>query len=122
MRGIKAWKALPDASSLCGACRDVCPVRLDIPRMLLELRKQAVEEADVPWTLRAGLWGFGMVASRPRLYRLCARLGGIAARLLAPGGWIGRLPGLAGGWTRSRDMKTPAPKSFQRLFRERHDR
>jgi L-lactate dehydrogenase complex protein LldF len=122
LRGVKGWKALPDASSLCGACRDVCPVRLDIPRMLLELRKQAVEEADIPWTLRAGLWGFGMVASRPWLYRLGARLGGIGARMLAPGGWIKKLPGLAGGWTRSRDMKTPAPKNFQQLFRERHVR
>jgi L-lactate dehydrogenase complex protein LldF len=122
LRGVKGWKALPDASSLCGACRDVCPVRLDIPRMLLELRKQAVEEADVPWSLRAGLWGFGVAASRPWLYRLAARLGGIAARMVAPGGWIGKLPGLAGGWTRSRDLKTPAPKNFQRMFRERHDR
>ena len=112
LRGIRGWKALPDASSLCGACRDVCPVRLDIPRMLLELRKQAVEEAGVPWTLRAGLWGFGMAASRPWLYRLCARLGGIGARLLAPGGWIKKLPGLAGGWTRSRDMKTPGAEKL----------
>ncbi len=119
LRGVKDWKALPDASSLCGACKEVCPVRLDIPRMLLELRKQAVEEAKVPWTLRAGLWGFGLAASRPWLFKPGARLGGIAARLMAPGGWIKKLPGLAGGWTRSRDMKAPAPKTFQQLFRER---
>jgi L-lactate dehydrogenase complex protein LldF len=119
LRGIKGWKALPDASSLCGACKEVCPVRLDIPRMLLELRKHAVEEADIPWSLRIGLWGFGMVASRPWLYKAGARLGGIAARMLAPDGWIKKLPGLAGGWTRSRDMKAPAPKSFQQLFQER---
>ncbi|HKP95821.1 MAG TPA: LutB/LldF family L-lactate oxidation iron-sulfur protein [Fibrobacteria bacterium] len=119
LRGIKGWKALPDASSLCGACKEVCPVRLDIPRMLLELRKHAVEEAGIPWSLRIGLWGFGMVASRPWLYKPGARLGGIAARLLAPDGWIKKLPGLAGGWTRSRDMKAPAAKTFQQLFRER---
>lgn len=116
LRGIKGWKALPDASSLCGACREVCPVRLDIPRMLLELRKHAVEEADIPWSLRIGLWGFGVVASRPLLYKAGARLGGILARLMAPDGWIKKLPGLAGGWTRSRDMKAPAPKSFQTLW------
>ena len=119
LRGIKDWKALPDASSLCGACKEVCPVRLDIPRMLLELRKHAVEEASVPWTLRLGLWGFGVAASRPWLYRIGARLGGMAARLLAPDGWIKKLPGLAGGWTRSRDMKAPAAQSFQRQFRAR---
>ena len=119
IRGIKEWKALPDASSLCGACREVCPVRLDIPRMLLELRKHAVEEADIPFSLRAGLWGFGVVASRPWLYKTGARLGGIFMRLITPDGWIKKLPGLAGGWTRSRDMKAPAAKTFQDLFKER---
>jgi L-lactate dehydrogenase complex protein LldF len=119
LRGIKAWKELPDASSLCGACREVCPVRLDIPRMLLELRKQAVAEADVPLVLRAGLWGFGFAASKPRLYRAGAGLFRRLFRFLAREGWIRKLPGLAGGWTRSRDLKAPAPKSFQDLWRER---
>jgi L-lactate dehydrogenase complex protein LldF len=119
LRGIRDWKALPDASSLCGACREVCPVRLDIPRMLLELRKQAVEEADIPWALRLGLWGFGVAASRPWAYRLGAGLFRRLAPLLARDGWIRRLPGLAGGWTRSRDLKAPAPRSFQDLWRAR---
>jgi L-lactate dehydrogenase complex protein LldF len=86
--------------------------------MLLHLRKTAVEETSIPWTLRVGLWGFGNVASRPRLYQIGARLGGIAARRIASGGWIQKLPGLAGGWTSMRDMKAPAPKSFQKLWRE----
>lgn len=119
LRGIKGWKELPDASSLCGACRDVCPVRLDIPRMLLELRKQAVAETSMPWSLRLGLWGFGAAASRPWVYRLGAGLLRRASRLIAREGWIRKLPGLAGGWTRSRDLKAPAPRSFQELWRER---
>lgn len=122
LRGVKGWKELPDASSLCGACKDVCPVRLDIPRMLLQLRKAAVEQGTAPWVLRLGLWGFGFVASRPALFKPLARLGGIAGRLAAKDGWIRKLPGLAGGWTRSRDMKAPAPKSFQRLWAERQAR
>jgi L-lactate dehydrogenase complex protein LldF len=119
LRGVKAWKELPDASSLCGACREVCPVRLDIPRMLLQLRKAAVAEAKVPWTLRWGLRAFGMIASRPFLYRGGAKMGRLAAQWIFPGGWIRKLPGLAGGWTRMRDMKAPAPRSFQELWRER---
>lgn len=122
LRGVKGWKELPDASSLCGACRDVCPVRLDIPRMLLQLRKAAVELGTAPWALRLGLWGFGVVASRPGLFRLASRLGGLASRVVARGGWIRKLPGLAGGWTRSRDMKAPAPRSFQELWLERQAR
>lgn len=122
LRGVGKWKELPDASSLCGACKEVCPVRLDIPRMLLQLRKAAVEQGTAPWVLRMGLWGFGVVASRPALFKLAARLGGIAGRLAARDGWIRSLPGIAGGWTRSRDMKAPAPKSFQQLWRERQAR
>ena len=119
LRGVAPWKELPDASSLCGACREVCPVRLDIPRMLLKLRASAVEEAKIPWTLRFGLWAFGNVAARPALYRAGARLGGAALRLLGRSGWVRRLPGLAGGWTRSRDLKAPAPQSFQQLWQKR---
>jgi L-lactate dehydrogenase complex protein LldF len=62
------------------------------------------------------------MASRPALYRLLVRLGGRLGRLMARDGWIRKLPGLAGGWTRSRDMKAPAPKSFQELWKERQAR
>lgn len=122
LRGVAAWKELPDASSLCGACKEVCPVRLDIPRMLLQLRKAAVDLGTAPWALSLGLWGFGVVASRPGLFRLAARLGGFAARLVARDGWIDRLPGLLGGWTRSRDLRVPASKTFQQLWQERQSR
>lgn len=125
LRGVEGWKDLPEASSLCGACKEVCPVRLDIPRMLLRLRKSAAETADkgaASRTLRFGLRAFGVVASRPLLYKAAGRLGALAARILAPGGWFRRLPGLAGGWTRSRDLKAPAARSFQQLWRERQTR
>lgn len=122
LRGVEGWKELPDASSLCGACKEVCPVRLDIPRMLLQLRKAAVDKGTSPWALRLGLWGFGVIASRPPLFKAAARLGALAGRIVAPSGWFRRLPGLAGGWTRSRDMKAPAAKTFQQLWKERQAR
>ena len=119
LRGVAEWKELPDASSLCGACREVCPVRLDIPRMLLGLRQSAVEAGTAPWTLRLGLRAYGLIASRPALYRPASRLAALAARLVAREGWIRSLPGLPGGWTRSRDMRAPAPRTFQDLWRGR---
>ncbi len=119
LRGVGPWKALPDASSLCGACREVCPVRLDIPRMLLQLRKTAVEEEEVPALLRAGVWVFGFVASHPRWHRAVTRWGAALAKPIWRTGWIHRLPGLAGGWTRFRDLKAPAPQSFQQLWQKR---
>ncbi len=119
LRGLENWKELPDASSLCGACREVCPVRLDIPRMLLKLRQTGVEEGRSPFTLKFIMKGFGMVVSRPWLYRLSARWGGRLARVVAKAGWIHKLPGLGGGWTRSREMRAPVAKSFQDLWKER---
>ncbi len=122
LRGVSAWKELPSASSLCGACRDVCPVRLDIPRMLLVLRKEANQESPAPLQLRLGMKVFRFVAPRPRLYRLATRFGGLALRLLARDGWVKRAPGMAAGWTRMRDLRAPQAKSFQDLWRERKGR
>jgi L-lactate dehydrogenase complex protein LldF len=121
LRGLSAWSDLPGASSLCGACRDVCPVRLDIPRMLLTLRKDATEAGvAVPASLRLGMRLFAWVAPRPALYRFGARWGRRALRLLAREGWIRKAPGLAGGWTQVRDLKAPARRTFQELWRDRH--
>jgi L-lactate dehydrogenase complex protein LldF len=50
--GLEDYEALPHASSLCGACKDVCPVRIDLPRMLLELRTDEVTEGVAPWRER----------------------------------------------------------------------
>jgi L-lactate dehydrogenase complex protein LldF len=119
LRGVEKWKELPSASSLCGACRDVCPVRLDIPRMLLVLRNEANEETPAPFQLRMGMKVFRLIGARPGLYNLAASIGRRALRLLARDGWVKKAPGLAGGWTRVRDLKAPAPKTFQQMFKER---
>jgi L-lactate dehydrogenase complex protein LldF len=119
LRGLSGWSDLPSASSLCGACRDVCPIRLDIPRMLLSLRHRTVEEEPTPATLRVGMAIFGWIASRPRLYRAATRVARIVLRRAAPDGWLRRAPGLAAGWTAVRDLRTPAPVSFQEEWRAR---
>jgi L-lactate dehydrogenase complex protein LldF len=97
----------------------VCPIRLDIPRMLLSLRDQTVREEPTPATLRAGMRIFGWIAPRPRLYRAATRVARIVLRRAAPGGWLRRAPGLAAGWTALRDLRTPAPVSFQQQWRAR---
>ncbi len=120
LRGLHPWRELAHASSLCGACREVCPVRLDIPRMLLSLRSQA--EGAQPRTLKMAMQLFAWTATRPRVYGVATR----AVRWLLAGrgrgGWIDRLPGLASGWTSSRDLRTPARRSFQDQWRERQGR
>jgi L-lactate dehydrogenase complex protein LldF len=122
LQGLAGWADLPKASTLCGACRDVCPVRLEIPRMLLHLRAEAVRTPGaraVPFALRAGLRAFGLVAGRPRVYRLATALVRRFLRARAREGWITRLPSLAAGWTRVRDLKAPAPVTFQQQWKAR---
>jgi L-lactate dehydrogenase complex protein LldF len=119
LKGLRQWSALPEASTLCGACRDVCPLRLDIPRMLLGLRARATREAPPPLSLRAGMKAFAWAASRPPAYRALTRIGRWLLRARAERGWIARLPGLAGGWTRFRDLRAPAPRTFQQAWRDR---
>ena len=124
LRGMAAFGELPHASSLCGACREVCPVRLDIPKMLLALRGVGVKTRTVPspLSLKAGLKLFAWVASRPPIYRFAARAVRFALAARARRGWISTLPGLAAGWTRSRDFKAPPSKSFQELWQARQRR
>jgi L-lactate dehydrogenase complex protein LldF len=119
LRGLGDWSDLPQASTLCGACRDVCPVRLDIPRMLLGLRARPASTRRAPLALRLGMRVFGQVARRPWAYRLLARIAGALLRGLAPDGWVRRLPSLGGGWTRARDLRAPARSTFQEQWRAR---
>ena len=119
LRGLDAWRALPDASSLCGACREVCPVRIDIPRMLLTLRGAATKAHPHPRSLAAAMRLYAWTATRPRLYRNVVRVGGWWLRRLSRDGWIRKAPGLAGGWTRSRDLRAPAVRNFQQRWQER---
>ena len=118
LRGLPAWQDLPFASTLCGACRDACPLRLDIPRMLLALRSRATREA-APLGMRAAMKGFALAAARPRFYRIAASLARRLARLRAREGWIRSAPGMARGWTGVRDLRAPARATFQDLWRAR---
>ncbi len=112
LQGLDPWSELPHASSLCGACREVCPVRIDIPRMLLKLRDQGRQAGHMPLTLRAGLRVYQFIGARPPLFRLATRLAGWATRLISSRGWIKRLPGPLSGWTDHRDFPAFARRPF----------
>jgi L-lactate dehydrogenase complex protein LldF len=119
LRGLADWHDLPHASSLCGACREICPVRIDIPRMLLSLRDQATERGYSPTWITSGLWMFRQVAMRPRLFRRAQALASFATRRLARNGWIHRMPGHFSRWTRTRDFPAFAPESFMSQWERR---
>jgi len=116
--GIDDSKHLPNASTLCGRCESVCPMRIPLPRMLRAWREKAVEAAGPGTTQARGLRLWAWFAARPATYRLVFGLGTFALSLL--GGLKGRfrrLP-LLGGWTKTRDLPAPQAQSFQMQWRQ----
>src|SRR5437667_8834508 len=108
--GLGRSSELPYASSLCGACRDVCPVKIDIPALLLHLRAEVVAtRAGKPRLLeRLAFSAYAAVMARPRLFESVVRL----ARMLRV-----MLP--LGAWTKWRDLRPLAPRSFREEWRTR---
>lgn len=111
--GLHEAMPLPFASSLCGACFDACPVRIPIPELLLEWRREAQEQGLTPWGERAALAGLAGVATRPGLYRLAGKIG---SRLGAAG--VARALPMLGAWARDRALPEPSARTFRELWRE----
>jgi L-lactate dehydrogenase complex protein LldF len=122
LRGLGPFGELPHASSLCGACREICPVRIDIPRMLLALRAQGVKAHGAPAWIRAGMRFYARAAVRPAAFRAAAGAARLLTRMRAQAGWLRSLPGPLGGWTAHRDFPAFAPQTFQQLWRRRTGR
>jgi L-lactate dehydrogenase complex protein LldF len=113
LNGPRSVKELSHASSLCGACADACPVRIDIPRMLIELRKEVDDAKIAPWRERVVFKAFAWLLRRPALYRLSGPLGRLLQRPFVRAGRIRALPLFFGHWTRTRDLPPVAPQTFQ---------
>jgi L-lactate dehydrogenase complex protein LldF len=120
--GLEPAHELPFASTLCGACGEVCPVRIDLPRLLLELRARAVRAGFAGPTDRvfARLWRFAM--GSPARLQLVGRVGRALQRLVVRGGRIDRLPGPLGGWTAYRTAPPLAAVPFRGRWRARRRR
>ncbi len=118
LNGPASVKDLAHASSLCGACADACPVRIDIPRMLIELRKEVDERRIAPWSERLVFKAFARILRSPALYRLGARIGRTAQRPFVRAGRIRALPSFFGRWTKTRDLPPVAARTFQERWRE----
>jgi len=120
--GVKEAGNLPNASTFCGRCEQVCPMRIPLPKMMRHHREREFERGLSPASVRWGLAGWAFLASRPRLYGMAM---GLAARFLSlVGGRPGRIRSLplAGGWTRHRDLPAPAGKTFQQAWSGRGGR
>ena len=118
LNGPASVRDLSHASSLCGACADACPVRIDIPRMLIELRREVDARGIAPRSERVVFKMLGRVLRSPRLYRLAARIGRTAQRPFVRDGRIRALPSFFGEWTKTRDLPSIAARTFQERWRD----
>src|SRR5689334_18772866 len=131
LRGVgvdEQTDSLPYASTLCGACFEVCPVRIDIPEVLVHLRGKVVDAHRTgrphgpDLAMRAAAWVLGD-ARRTAVAELAAGLSGrvvsAVGRRTLPGGRtaIGRLPWPASLWTDARDLPSPPRESFRAWWR-----
>lgn len=119
--GVEHAASLPYASSLCGACYEVCPVKINIPEVLLHLRGEIVRQKQDEGGIRATLdpenlafKTLAKVFSNRGAYEQAQKLGKVGQWPLQHDGYINWLPGMLGGWTATRDM----PALPQQTFRE----
>ncbi|WP_263418262.1 LutB/LldF family L-lactate oxidation iron-sulfur protein [Terriglobus albidus] len=117
-------ESLPYASSLCGACYEVCPVKINIPEVLIHLRHKVVEKQ----TKGLGKLNPEAVAMRVMAnifrsearFRAAQKFGRTAEKpLVNRDGWIGWLPGMLGGWTQARDLQAMPDETFREWWEKR---
>ncbi|UCD23205.1 MAG: lactate utilization protein, partial [Gemmatimonadota bacterium] len=113
-----AVKELPFASSLCGICRDVCPVKIDLPRLLLDLRHDLTQLGASPRYERTAIRAYTKAAEKPTRYTRIAKLVNWLSRLLprSAEGDLTRLPPPLNAWTKARVFPRPASRSFRTLW------
>ena len=117
LEGRRSVRDLAHASSLCGACQEVCPVRIDIPRMLVELREGLDRERIAPWRERLVFRAAAWVLGSPARFRLAVRMARLAQPALARNGRPRALP-FVGRWTRTRDLPPVAARTFSERWRD----
>ncbi|PKW16644.1 LutB/LldF family L-lactate oxidation iron-sulfur protein [Saccharopolyspora spinosa] len=108
--------SLPFASSLCGACFEACPVRIDIPEVLTHLRARTVEAKSKRSPESIAMSALASIMRSRRKYELAQKTGALAARL-SPTEKISRLPWPGSRWTSARDAPLPASESFRTWWR-----
>jgi L-lactate dehydrogenase complex protein LldF len=119
---------LAQASSLCGACKDACPVDIDLPKLLTQVRAgnsprryddKVTQNAGegLPTLLKFGLQMYTRLATHPSLFALSQRLAGLGARLFVPFSTWMKFPAFT-GWGYSKDFPRPAAKPFRARFKE----
>ncbi len=117
--GVDKGGHLPNASTFCGRCESVCPMKIPLPKMMRHWREREFERHLSPAAMRYGIAFWAYFARRPRLYQLAARIAMKCLALASGGrGGFNRLP-FASGWTDHRDFPAPEGDTFQAQWKKR---
>jgi L-lactate dehydrogenase complex protein LldF len=122
--GLEQFGHLAQASSLCGACKDACPVDIDLPKLLTRVRAGSTGEnprkdgVGLSRLSRVGLRAFGTIGSSPRLFNISQALGAIATGILSPFSQWMAIPAFT-GWGYSKDFPRVAARTFRKRFQTR---
>ncbi len=119
--GLKAAHHLPNASTFCGRCESVCPMKIPLPKLMRDWRTEEFIEGGGGRAARLGLKVWSSFARRPRLYHAVSRIAVAALSAIGRRRGAFRWLPFAGGWTRHRDMPAPQGRTFQQLWAE-HER
>jgi L-lactate dehydrogenase complex protein LldF len=118
LQGLQHSRSLPYASSLCGACYEVCPVKIDIPEILIHLRRRLVEERAAIGE-RLGMRAASLAFSDPGWLRRAQMIARFLQRPFVRSGFIRGLPGPFGAWTHTRDLPAIPKESFREWWKGR---
>jgi len=117
--GLKQAKTLPYASTLCGACYEVCPVMINIPEVLLHLRGEVTSQASPLNAEALAMRELAHIFASPKRYEQAQQLARRGQWLFMHRGVIDHLPGMLAGWTTARDLEPIPKQSFRDWWRER---
>ena len=117
--GIDKAGHLPNASTFCGRCEEVCPVRIPLPKLMRFWREREFERQLSPATVRTGLALWAFFARRPWLYGIATDLAALALALVGRAHGRFRWLPFARGWTDQRDFPAPQGATFQSQWRRR---
>ena len=117
--GVDKSGHLPNASTFCGRCESVCPMKIPLPKMMRHWREREFARGLNPATQRFGLKFWAFFAKRPKLYRTAAAFGIPVLSMFGGSKRRYRWLPLAGGWTKHREMPAPESRTFMQQWRDR---
>ena len=118
LQGMERSQSLPYASSLCGACYEVCPVKINIPEILIHLRRRIVEEQG-SYVERLAMKGAALTFSDHRWFARAQTIGRFLQRRFEKDGYLRSAPGPLAAWTRTRDLPAMPAQSFRQWWAAR---